>query len=130
MISGRVTARQPDCRVRISGSCIVKVDRAMISPTPACRAASMTSVRTCDTNPRVGIAASAGSLLMAATVPSGSVRPLLRSKITSAGGLFRISASAESRERANVTGTPSWPAVVLILDANIRSSTIARITTP
>jgi hypothetical protein len=102
----------------------------MISPTPACRAASMMSVRTCDTNPRVGMAASDGSLFIAAAVPRGSVRPLLRSKMTSDGARWRISASAASRERAKLTGTPSWPAVVLILDVNIKSSTIARIMSP
>ena len=65
---------------------------------------------------------------MTATVPSGSVRGLFRSKITSAGALFRMSASAASADRAKVTATPSWVAAVLILDVNIKSSRTAKIT--
>jgi len=122
--------RQPGGRVRICGSWAVNADRAMTSSTPACRAAAMRSVCTCETKPTVGMPASAGSLFIAATVPSGSVRPLLRSKMTSDGAALRISVSARSRERAKVTGTPSWPAVVLILDVNIKSSTIANIISP
>src|SRR4051794_24525243 len=64
---------------------------------------------------------------MAATIASGVVRGLLRSRITSDGGDFRISASAASAERANATATPSCDAVVLIFDVNIRSSRTAKI---
>jgi hypothetical protein len=115
-------------RVRISGSRAVNADRAITSPTPAWRAASMSSVWTCDTKPTVGIDASAGSPLMAATVPSGSVRALFRSKMTSEGVSFRICSNAATLDFAKTTGTPSCPAVVLILDVNIRSSTTAKIT--
>ena len=75
----------------------------------------------------VGIDANAGSFLMAATRPRGSVRGLLRSRMTSAGAAFRISASAASGDRANITDIPSWFAVVRILDVNIKSSRSARI---
>ena len=88
----------------------------------------MRSVWTCDTKPTVGIDASAASRLMAATVPSGSVRALFRSKMTSEGAPVRIWSSAASLDFAKTTGTPSRPAVVLILDVNIRSSTTAKIT--
>ena len=88
----------------------------------------MTSTWTWEAKPIVGMAASAGSRFIVARVPSGSVRALLRSKMTSAGGLLRISTSAASDDRANVTGTPRWLAAVLIFDVNIRSSRIARIT--
>src|SRR4051812_580156 len=64
---------------------------------------------------------------MAATMPSGLVRALFRSRMTSDGALLRISASAPSVERANVTATPSLLAVVLILEVNIRSSRTAKI---
>src|SRR3954453_5033113 len=60
-------------------------------------------------------------------MPSGLVRALFRSRMTSDGALLRISASAPSVERANVIATPSWLAVVLILDVNIRSSRTAKI---
>ena len=68
----------------------MKADLAITWPTPACRAASMTSVCTCDANPTVGIAARVGSIFIASTVPIGSVRGLLRSKMTSDGGFFRM----------------------------------------
>ena len=97
---------------------------------PAARAASMSSAWTCDTKPTVGIDASAGSPFIAATVPSGSVRELFRSKMTRAGGFVRIPASAASDERANATSTPTWRAVVLIFDVNMRSSTTARTIRP
>ena len=90
----------------------------------------MSSVWTCETKPTVRIDASAGSRFMDATVPSGSVRALFRSKITSDGASFRIWSSAELLDRAKATGTPICPAVVLILDVNIRSSTTAKITDP
>src|SRR5262245_56666905 len=75
---------------RISGNRAANADRAITSPTPARRAASIRSVWTCDTNPIVGMAASCGSLFIAATVPSGSVRELLRSKMTRTGALALI----------------------------------------
>jgi hypothetical protein len=96
--------------VRISPSRAVKADLAITSSTPACRAASMRSVWTCDTKPTVGIDASAGSRFMAPTVPSGSVRALFRSKMTSEGALCLICSSAEPLDLAKVRGTPSCPA--------------------
>ena len=66
---------------------------------------------------------------MPATIASGFVRALFKSRITSDGGAFRISASAPSADRAKVTATPSWPAVVLIFEVNIRSSRTAKIIT-
>src|SRR5436190_12599257 len=72
--------------------------------------------------------ASEGSAFIDATIPSGSARPALRSRMTSVGVAFRISVSAASRERAKATSTPSRLAAVRILDVNIKSSTIARIT--
>src|ERR1700730_11163066 len=115
------------CLVRISPSCWVNADRASTSPTPAWRAALMTSVCTWDAKPTVGTAASAASCFMADTISSGLVRGLLRSRITSVGAFFRISASAASVERAKTTDTPSCLAAVLILDENIKSSSTATI---
>src|SRR6266446_3254958 len=71
--------------------------------------------------------ASAGSCFIDATMPSGSVRALLRSRITSDGAFLRISLSAASADRANATATPSCPAAVLIFDVNMRSSRTAMI---
>jgi hydroxyacylglutathione hydrolase len=107
---------------------MVNADRAMTSSTPAVRAASIKAVCTCDTNPSVGIEASAASSFIAVTVPSGSVRVLFRSKITREGLVLRISAIAASDERTTVTGTPSWLAAVRIFDVNMRSSSTAKIT--
>src|SRR3989442_15847994 len=60
-------------------------------------------------------------------MPSGSMRALFRSRITSDGAALRISVSAAAADRAKITATPSWPAVVLIFDMNIRSSRTAKI---
>src|SRR4030088_566897 len=60
-------------------------------------------------------------------MPSGLVRGLFRSRITSDGAVLRISLSAASADRAKVTATPGWPAVVLIFEENIRSSRTAKI---
>ena len=76
----------------------------------------------------VGIEASAGSAFMAATMPMGSVRGLLRSRMTSEGGSACIAANALADDRANDTWTPTCVAVVLIFELNIKSSRIARIT--
>lgn len=65
---------------------------------------------------------------MAATMPSGSVRGLFRSRITRDGGVARIWSSAAWDERANATVAPVWPAVDRIFELNRRSSRIARIT--
>src|SRR5258706_3467842 len=56
---------------------------------------------------------------------SGLLRALFRSRITSADVALRISASAASADRTNVTPTPSWLAAVLIVDENIKSSSTA-----
>src|SRR6476620_10245323 len=58
---------------------------------------------------------------------SGLARALFRSRITREGAPLRISASAASADRANVTATPSWFAAVLIFDENIKSSSTATI---
>src|SRR5260370_39428311 len=63
-------------------------------------------------------------------MPSGLVRVLFRSRITSDGFALRIAASAASADRANVTATPSWCAAVLIFDENIKSSSTATIMDP
>jgi len=102
-------------------------DRGNTSVIPACLAASIKSTCTCDTKPIVGIAASAASLFIDASVSMGSVRGLLRSKMTADGRWRRISSSADADDRANVIRTPSWFAVVLIFDVNMRSSRTARI---
>src|SRR6185295_478734 len=115
------------CRSRSSPSCSVKADRASTSPTPAWRAALITSVCTCDAYPSVGMDESAGSACMAATMPSGLRRSLLRSKMTSDGGFLRIVSSAPSSDRENLRSTPSWLAAVLIFELNIRSSSTAKI---
>src|SRR5262245_64649165 len=47
--------------------------------------------------------------------------------MTSVGGDLRISVNAASADRANVTAAPSWLAVVLIFEVNIRSSRTAKI---
>src|SRR6266545_4401380 len=60
-------------------------------------------------------------------MPSGSVRVLFRSRMTSDGLALRISASAAADDRANVTASPSWFAAVLIFDENIKSSSTATI---
>jgi hypothetical protein len=65
---------------------------------------------------------------MLATIPSGSVRGLLRSKMTSDGRLARISASAASRDFATKRAAPICFAVDRILDVKSKSSRIARIT--
>ncbi len=49
--------------------------------------------------------------------------------MTSEGALFRISASADAEDLANVSGTPSCVAAVLIFELNMRSSRTARIMT-
>src|ERR1044072_5066873 len=64
---------------------------------------------------------------MAATMASGLMRGVFRSKMTSDGGALRISASAASADRANDTCAPIWFAVVRILDVNIKSSKTAKI---
>jgi len=67
-------------------------------------------------------------VFISATKPSGSMRALLRSKITSeGGGVATIAFRAASADRAKVTVTPSWFAAVLIFDVNIRSSRTAKI---
>src|SRR4030095_9912402 len=81
----------------------------------------------CDAKPTVGIEASAASSFIAVTMPSGSVRGLLRSSTTRLGGAFLISASADSSDLAKTTRTPSCCAAVLILDENIKSSSTATI---
>jgi hydroxyacylglutathione hydrolase len=75
----------------------------------------------------VGTRASAASCFIDATIASGVVRALFRSRITSDGFDARISASAASADRANATPTPSWFAAVRIFDVNIRSSRTAKI---
>src|SRR5258708_31399328 len=60
-------------------------------------------------------------------MPSGLMRALCRSRITSAGLALRIAASAAPADRANVTPTPSWLAAVLIFDENMKSSSTATI---
>jgi len=60
-------------------------------------------------------------------MPSGFVRGLFKSKMTSEGAFVRISVNAASADRAKETETPSWFAVVLILDENIKSSRTAKI---
>jgi len=107
---------------------MVNADRAITSSTPALRAASITAVCTCDTKPTVGTDASDVSCFIAAIVPSGSVRVLFRSRMTSDGVVFRIAVRAASDERATVTSIPSWLAVVRIFDVNSKSSRIAKIT--
>src|SRR5207249_3149340 len=67
------------------------------------------------------------SFFIAASVPSGSARALLRSKITRAGTSARIAASAAAGVAANLTSTPACVAADLIFDLNMRSSTRARI---
>lgn len=90
----------------------------------------MTSLCRCEAKPIVGIVASAGSFFISASVGSGSVRALLRSKITSDGTLFRISASASADERAKRTEVPMCVAAFLIFEVNKRSSRTANITSP
>ena len=60
---------------------------------PVARRRSM-RCRRATRNPTVGIGRQRRVALIAATVPSGSVRGLFRSKMTSEGASFRISASA------------------------------------
>src|SRR3954451_5214770 len=62
---------------------------------------------------------------MAATVPKGSVRGLLRSRMTRLGEFSRIAVMAAPDDRANETVRPSCPAAALIFEANIKSSTMA-----
>src|SRR5262249_12667051 len=116
-----------DHRFRMSARFAVNADRGRTWSTPAWRAALITSTCTCDAYPTVLTPASAGSLFMPATIASGFVRGLFKSKMTSDGVVFFISASALSGDRANCTTTPSWCAVVLIFDVNIRSSRTAKI---
>ena len=75
----------------------------------ACRGDDVLS--TCETKPTVGIDASAGSFFIAVTVPSGSVRGLLRSKITSDGALLahlaeRSLRGSREHERARRAASP------------------------
>ena len=97
---------------------------------PAVRAASIRSVCTCEANATVGIVASEASRFISFNVPSGSVRRLSRSKMTSAGTLLRISASASLDVRANRTARPSCVDAFLIFELNRRSSSTAKITSP
>jgi hypothetical protein len=115
-------------RCKISARRSVKAERASTSSTPTSRAALMTSVLTCETNPIVGIAESAASPFIERTVPSGSVRALFKSSITRDGALWRMSSNAALAERTILTATPREPAAALIFAANIRSSTMARTT--
>jgi len=75
---------------RMSARFMAKAERATTEPMPAARAASIVAVSTCDTKPSVGMEASDASPFIAASVPIGSVRGLLRSKMTSDGASARI----------------------------------------
>lgn len=112
---------------RMSARFVAKAERATTVPMPAALAASMVAVSTCETKPSVGIAVSEASACIAASVPIGSVRGLLRSKITSDGASARIWSRAPCDERAKAIVAPACWAVVRIFDVNIRSSRIARI---
>jgi len=114
----------------ISPNRIVNDDRASTLSIPAARAALMTSLCRCEAKPIVGIVARAGSFFISASVDSGSVRAPLRSKITSDGTLFRISAIASADDRAKRTAVPICVAALLIFDVNKRSSRTAKITSP
>lgn len=58
----------------------------------------------------------------------GSVRGLLRSRMTSEGAWVRIWSSADCAERATAIVAPACVAAPRIFDVNSRSSRIARIT--
>src|SRR3954465_824940 len=73
------------------------------------------------------MSASAGSSFIAATIASGLMRVLLRSRITSVVGFLRIVSSAPSTEREKRRSTLSWLAAVLIFELNMRSSSTAKI---
>ena len=65
---------------------------------------------------------------MSAMMPSGLVRALFRSRITSAGRFARISARALSRDLATARVAPICLAVALIFEVKSKSSRIAKIT--
>ena len=132
VLKGRVSAREtvlPEryARVRISASRAVNADRAITSPTPAWRAASMRSVWTCDTKPTVGIDASAGSRLHRRDGPERIGARAVQIEDDERRRVLPHLGRAPRRASARTPpARRAGPAVVLILDVNIRSSTTAK----
>ena len=76
----------------------------------------MSSVCTCEANPIARSPASAGSAFSAEIVLIGSVLPLFKSKMTSAGFRARACSRISSGDRANVSSTPACLAVARIFE--------------